>query len=102
MASARAGAPPRALVLTAPRISLPIPPSLPSSSPRLALAAHSYVGKDARFQNKAELFGLVRERYLLFVKCVFGAQSARSAHVRLRACARRLCALEARGASVQR
>jgi hypothetical protein len=31
-------------------------------------AAHSYVGKDARFANKAELFGLVRERYLLFVK----------------------------------
>ena len=81
----------------------PIPPSLPSSSPPcLALAAHSYVGKDARFQNKAELFGLVRERYLLFVKCVFGAQSARSARVRLRACARRLCVLEARGASVQR
>ena len=77
-------------------------PSLPSSSPRLALAAHSYVGKDARFQNKAELFGLVRERYLLFVKCVFGAQSARSARVRLRACARRLCALEARRAGARR
>jgi hypothetical protein len=49
------------------------------------------VGKDARFQNKAELFGLVRERYLLFVKCVSAARAAPCVH------ARRRCALEARG-----
>ena len=38
------------------------------------------MGKDARFQNKAELFGLVRERYLLFVKCLESAPGKEPAH----------------------
>ena len=35
-----------------------------------ALAPSTYVGNGARFSNKSELYSLVRERYLLFVKCV--------------------------------
>ena len=45
-----------------------------------ALSPHTYVGKDARFQNKAELFGLVRERYLLFAKCIESAPGKEPQH----------------------
>ena len=46
-----------------------------------ALSPHTYAGKDARFgANKAELFGLVRERYLLLVKCLESAPGKEPQH----------------------
>jgi len=46
-----------------------------------AIAPHSYAGKDARFAgNKADLYGLVRERYLLWAKCVESAPGKEPQH----------------------
>ena len=34
------------------------------------MSPHSYAGKDARFKTENTLYKGIRERYLLFVKCI--------------------------------